>query len=370
MKRAGILFFTIITIALLAPWSWASDSDSKDMEYKWLQPPDEDWTGIDIRCDRNDGMPRTLADDFLCDEQGPILDVHFWGSWKWDEKGEIEIIHLSIHDDIPAEVSPTQYSMPGDLRWEMDFLPGEFNENLYATVLDGEWWWDPYFGELLHPGDFQIWQYDIDIPLERCFLQEGTPNDPKVYWLDIWVKTTFGEFGWKTSIDHWNDDAVYWIDDDPYWYELKYPFGHPYFPESIDMAFAITTYKGSLWADTYFISAMAGGTVNLFLDAGPAYAGRNYHVLGSLSGTTPGTMTPSGHILPLNWDFWTDFTLNYANSIYFPNFRSTLDAMGRSTAQINAPATGPTAIGVRMYYAFTLYNPFGYTSNAIAIDFN
>ena len=71
-------------------------------EYKWVQMPDVTNTGIDIRCDMNDGIPRVLADDFKCIETGPITDVHFWGSWLNDIKGNIEKIHLSLHQDVPA----------------------------------------------------------------------------------------------------------------------------------------------------------------------------------------------------------------------------------------------------------------------------
>ncbi|MBN1766812.1 MAG: hypothetical protein JW860_16280 [Sedimentisphaerales bacterium] len=46
--------------------------------------------------------------------------------------------------------------------------------------------------------------------------------------------------GWKTSLDHWNDDAV-WNDGMVLdWYELRYPPGHPYMGQSIDLAFVIT----------------------------------------------------------------------------------------------------------------------------------
>jgi len=206
---------------------------------KWEQLPDDTENGIDIRIDMNDGRMRTVADDFLCVSTEPITDVHFWGSWKGDIKGEIQKIHLSIHEDIPQ--GPGGYSMPGALLWEMDFY--NFDESPYADV-PGEWWWDPYTGELIPMADYLIWQYDIYIDPAVAFVQQGTPTDPVVYWLDIYVELvagTAGEFGWKTSVDHWNDDAVYYISDDPpYWFELRYPSAHPYHGESIDMSFRIT----------------------------------------------------------------------------------------------------------------------------------
>jgi hypothetical protein len=216
---------------------------------KWLQPPDDSNYGIDIRCDREDGYNRTIADDFECNTPGPITDVHIWGSWKYDIKGKINKFHLSIHENIPDPDpgNPQTYSMPGRLLWERDI--NDFNEILYHDFVpadDWEWWWDPYTGVINQYGDQKIWQYDIfiDDPCQ-AFLQRGTPEDPCIYWLDVWVdlepNDNMPEFGWKTSYLHWMDDAVMEIDDIPWWAPLHYPDGHPLWPDTVDMAFAITT---------------------------------------------------------------------------------------------------------------------------------
>jgi hypothetical protein len=351
-------------VAAVLPQAWGDD---RDTFYKWLQKPDQDWTGIDIRCDQNDGIERILADDFRCDAEGPIYDIHFWGSWLWDEKGKIEFIHVSIHDDIP--IGPMGWSMPGDLLWAMDFPGDQIKEELFAIVDDGEWFWDPYSGFLMPHADKQIWQYDIDIPIEKCFIQEGKPGAIRIYWLDIFVKTDFGEFGWKTSIEHWNDDAVYWTDDPQVpWWEMRYPDKHPWHPQSIDLAFAITSRTGELVPDTFFIPAVTGGTVNLTLDAGAAHANEKYHILGTSTGTMPGTPLPGGLILPLNWDWFTDFTLINANTVLLPGFRGVLDAAGKANAAINCPPV-PAAAGVRLIFAALTYAPFTFVSQPIPIDF-
>jgi hypothetical protein len=88
---------------------------------KWEQLPDEMYTGIDIRCDRADGVARTLADDFECTTSGPINKVVLWGSWQGDIKGQIQTIHLSIHSDKPA--SGPDYSEPNELLWAKDSTP-------------------------------------------------------------------------------------------------------------------------------------------------------------------------------------------------------------------------------------------------------
>jgi hypothetical protein len=211
---------------------------------KWEQMPDETWTGIDIRCDRSDGVPRVLADDFLCETTGAINKIMFWGSWKWDDKGQIDRIHVSIHADDPC--GPNGWSQPAELLWEKDFFAGDFKETFYGNLFDYEWFWDPAGGEWpISYCDQQLWQYEISIDPCEAFVQQGSFSDPVVYWLDVFVLLDpyyeGTEFGWKTSVDHWNDDAVDSNDDGSTWHELRYPPQHPYYPNSIDLAFTIFT---------------------------------------------------------------------------------------------------------------------------------
>ena len=226
---------------------------------KWFQLPDVTQNGIDIRVDSNDGNIRSLADDFECINENLLTDVHLWGSWKNDIKGVIEKIHLSIHYDDPAgSLGPDPdnlFSKPApDVIWEMDFLPGRFQETLYHTLFEpGEWWWDPVTGELLEGGDKQIWRIDIDIDPNKAFLQQGSIDNPRIYWLDVQVDANNGEFGWKTRRwpDHFMDDAVWDVGSElpRIWKELRYPKGHPYEGlerDSIDMAFCLTYTRGNI----------------------------------------------------------------------------------------------------------------------------
>lgn len=202
----------------------------------WSHLPDTSGEGIDIRCDRADGIERTLATDFECKISGPITQVILYGSWKDDIVGTITLLHLSIHDDIPASASPTNYSMPGGLRWQMNFT--DIEQTIYTTG-EPEWWWDPYTGDFIPDADSVIWEIVITIPETEAFIQEGTSEDPVIYWLDVYAIVEDGEFGWKTTVDHLIDDAVYYLDDDPYWFELRYPAPHPREGESIDLACGI-----------------------------------------------------------------------------------------------------------------------------------
>ncbi len=231
----------------------APDGEVEDYEvfieeghtYKWIQNPDLTTTGIDI----NAMNQFILADDFLCTQAGPITDVHIWGSWLDDlyplpPLGPSGVTFtLSLHADIPADESPTGYSMPGDVLWVKTFAPGEFDVVLWADgLLEG--WMDPP-DAYIFPGDTECWLYTFLIDPAEAFYQEGSAVNPIVYWLDLQAESIDGatSFGWKTSREHWNDDAVYGIGNEPYlgpWYELIYPPDHPVAGESIDLAFAIT----------------------------------------------------------------------------------------------------------------------------------
>ncbi|MBD3348048.1 MAG: hypothetical protein GF400_02485 [Candidatus Eisenbacteria bacterium] len=218
-------------------------------DWKWVQAPDLDETGIDV----NATLDYILADDFECNRPGRVTDIFIWGSWEGDylphgeDPTDVEFT-LSLHRDIPESLSGTGYSMPGPHRWVHTFLPGEFEVERYQSGL-AEGWLDP--PEDYHwPGDTVCWLYKFHLPHGVAFHQTGMPDSPKVYWLD--VQAVPGDpqarFGWKSSLDHWNDDAVWGTGIEPYtgpWYELRYPPGHPMYQESIDMAFALEMRYGT-----------------------------------------------------------------------------------------------------------------------------
>ena len=253
--------FRISTGGGLSPTGYAPDGEVEDYEIeiveplpeiKWEQLPDLTPLGLDVDATWDEpGVfpPHILADDFLCTTSGLITDIHVWGSWKLDilPDGDPNNVWftLSIHSDIPDPDGPgPEWSMPGDVLWTLDLGPGMFYAELFFEGPEG--WYDPVTGEYIEIGDTQCWLYNFYIPEELAFMQEGTPDNPVVYWLDLQAHTIDPEFrfGWKTSEIHWNDDGVYGIGYEPYlgpWYELRYPAMHPFMGESIDLAFRITT---------------------------------------------------------------------------------------------------------------------------------
>jgi len=128
-------------------------------------------------------------------------------------------------------------------------------------------------------------------------------------------------------------------------------------------------HKTALWLDKYYISEATGGTVNFTLDATIDKKFRKYIILGSLSGSVPGTKLPGGLVkIPINWDVFTDkvFELTVLGSPLFPNFLGKLDMNGQSWAQVSIPAF-PGSAGITMYFAYCLGSPWEFVSNPVEL---
>lgn len=159
----------------------------------------------EIGWDVNATAPVVLAEDFRCAETGWIKDIHFWGSWKNGVQGQIQYFILSLHKDIPVGPS-VPYSRPGELLWERRIT------NFLIKQIDpptSEGWYDPSTGEVLPNNHQQYFQYNVFLDQADWFPQEaGT-----IYWLNISAvlqpDPVPKQWGWKSTRDHWNDDAVW-----------------------------------------------------------------------------------------------------------------------------------------------------------------
>ena len=126
---------------------------------------------------------------------------------------------------------------------------------------------------------------------------------------------------------------------------------------------------GGLAGDAAGVSIAAGGVQNLALDAGPAEGGRPYLILGSASGTSPGTPVDS-LVLPLNLDPYTNFTLGNANSAVLPGSFGFLDPAGTAEASFQLPAgvLAPTAAGTQLHHAFLVVDvAVSFASNPLPV---
>lgn len=186
-----------------------------------------------------------VADDWLCEDERPVTDVHWWGSFKnWTQPHLPPVIpskfHIGIWTDVPAGVD-SPHSHPGTLVWEnycdnwvwnffgYDIDPKEEVENeacfqFNQLLSEDEWFYqDPC----------EPWEWPVP---------DQHPNG-RVYWLSIAAIYDNTQpppqypWGWKTRQPHWNDDAVLiWAivdpSDQPIW-----PGATPYIGCSIDMLF-------------------------------------------------------------------------------------------------------------------------------------
>jgi hypothetical protein len=222
-------------IALAASVNLAKADWFPGQPAKWVQMPDL-LTGMNVLATD----PNILADDFLCMQTGPITDIHVWGSWLDDQMDPAARFKLSIHSDVPAGTD-TPYSHPGPELWSGVFDPSQYIVNPWATT-PNEPFYDPA-GTIIG-FDNIVWQYNFYIDEPLAFVQQGTAANPLVYWLDVQMlpaTPTGGPlFGWKTSDQHWNDDATWSIapfgTQPQFWEELIDQGG-----TSLDMAFVITT---------------------------------------------------------------------------------------------------------------------------------
>ena len=240
MRKLMLVAVLVSAVAGTARADWDLGDPCK-MHYPQLPNIYEPYPlgGIDVLC----MQPKMLADDFLCTASGAITDVHIWGSWLYDEVGQ-PTFTLQIYNDIPAADNPMGYSMPNVYEgpvWSRDFTPEEYRLRPWGEPME-EMFWDPNTGEQLGM-DTICWQYNFDIKPDEAFWQEeGT-----IYWLAVTTLPTGTDttFGWKTSMDHWNDDAVYW---DPFGGPVLEPqeLRHPLLGESLDLSFVITPEPATL----------------------------------------------------------------------------------------------------------------------------
>jgi hypothetical protein len=118
------------------------------------------------------------------------------------------------------------------------------------------------------------------------------------------------------------------------------------------------------------IPASTGAVISMFLESPVAEGGRNYAVLGSVTGTNPGI--PVGPVvLPLNYDSFMEMVIFKWNTTAFSNFLGDLDASGRAVASLNTLGpVDPSLVGYSLYFAFLLTDPIDTASNAVEIPIN
>lgn len=113
---------------------------------------------------------------------------------------------------------------------------------------------------------------------------------------------------------------------------------------------------GCLFGDAPALSLSAGGSQNLGLEA-PAWPGRPFLVLGSLSGSAPG-IALDGLVLPLALDAYTLFSLGQPGAPPLSGSPGLLDAQGvGSAAFVLPPGSNPLLAGAVAHHAGVVLDP-------------
>ncbi|MEM7305107.1 MAG: pentapeptide repeat-containing protein [Planctomycetota bacterium] len=117
------------------------------------------------------------------------------------------------------------------------------------------------------------------------------------------------------------------------------------------------------------LSVTDGGTQGLLLRPGSEFAGQLYFVIGSLSGTSPGfTLEPGVH-LPLNYDTYSLYTIEFPNSALLANTFSVLDEIGEGAAGFVVPqGLSLSLVGLTVHHAYVVFegpSNYAFASNAV-----
>jgi hypothetical protein len=110
------------------------------------------------------------------------------------------------------------HSRPGGLLWERYIT--NFNwDSIYGWFPEG--WYDPSKPDIFPDNHWKYYRYDIYLDSSDWYPQDSG----LIYWLNIsaMLEDTFYQWGWKSSIDHWNDDAVWAYEWEKDWDEMYEP---------------------------------------------------------------------------------------------------------------------------------------------------
>jgi hypothetical protein len=199
------------------------------------------------------GSPgQIMADDWPCNDNRPITDIHWWGSFVgWTQPHLPPVLptafHMGIWTDVPDPdpLNPQDYSHPGKLIWENTCT--SWSWNFAGSDVD------PRPNGLENEACFQFTQL---LDEDDWFYQK--PDENQVYWLSIAAIYTqqqppqlINPWGWKTRPHKFNDDAVritgasLWLPVIGAVYNVGVPIQLPVWPDpqgvSWDLAFELST---------------------------------------------------------------------------------------------------------------------------------
>jgi hypothetical protein len=102
---------------------------------------------------------------------------------------------------------------------------------------------------------------------------------------------------------------------------------------------------------------VAGGVQNFHINCGASHAFEWHWVIASGSGTRPGFPSPLGpQMIPLNFDGWTQLSIDLADTAVWNNTLWFTDAEGKSSASFVLPPGFPGFLGLTLHHAAVVFN--------------
>ncbi len=193
------------------------------MQYPQM-PDDEGWdvmsAGITL-----------VADDWLCTRSGWLREIQFWGSWIGGVEQPPDEFCAVIYANVPEDQSPSGYATPGEILWAFWLYPGDYT--ILPVFTDSEeGWYDPVYDTFIEHDHDLYFRYTACLDSTDWFWQEeGT-----IYWLGINAVTGNTDWGVRSSVSHWNANAVWFENQEEQWYELYAP---PDFTQPLSMSFVV-----------------------------------------------------------------------------------------------------------------------------------
>ena len=168
-----------------------------DAVTKWTQGPWDDWAIASQVYSGSEGS-YIAADDFLCTDQSYIAEINFGGFDNFHRDDPwIEKFEVAIWSDVPEQPGFDE-SHPGGRLWRKTFSEADPNDLRHYKP-----GWTRF-------GD----SWSINIAPEDWFHQQGTEEDPIIYWISIQGISSTGpsRFFWifrERNMTTWGDDAAW-----------------------------------------------------------------------------------------------------------------------------------------------------------------
>ncbi|MEM9379842.1 MAG: DUF5060 domain-containing protein [Planctomycetota bacterium] len=131
---------------------------------------------------------------------------------------------------------------------------------------------------------------------------------------------------------------------------------------------ALVRRQAPLWSRTEAASVSQGEVQSIEFRPGTPFAGRNYFLLSTLSGTQNG-FELGGMFVPITFDRWTRYALLDSQQNVFENQIGALDSTGFANIRVKLdPAFVSGLVGTTMHHCAVTTGPYDYVSNVISLQ--